>query len=54
MKSEQSDGNIEVTYSDGTKEEIESGFYERKDANGRTVEERPATQADVNRLRDLL
>ena len=35
---------------DGTKEEIEDGRYERKDALGRTVEERPATQADVDRL----
>jgi hypothetical protein len=42
---------IEVVYSDGTKEEIENGRYQRKDAAGRTVEERPATQADIDRLR---
>jgi hypothetical protein len=44
---------IEVENLDGTKEEIENGRYERKDAAGRTVEERPATQADVDRLRGL-
>ena len=49
-KVEISRNGIEVVYRDGTKEEIENGRYERKDANGRTVEERPATQADVNRL----
>ena len=43
----------EVRYSDGTKEEIENGRYERKDANGRTVEERPATAADIARLSGL-
>lgn len=54
VKSEIDSDGIEITYSDGSKEEIESGFYERKDSTGRTVEERPATQADVNRLNDLL
>lgn len=47
-----SDG-IEVTYSDGSREEVESGVYERKDTTGRTVEERPATQADLDRLNAL-
>ena len=42
--------NIEITFADGTKEEIENGVYERKNAAGRTVEERPATQADIQRL----
>jgi hypothetical protein len=41
---------IEVVHSDGTKEEIENGRYERKDASGHTVEERPATTADFTRL----
>lgn len=41
---------MEVVYSDGTKEEIFNSRYERKNAQGRTVEERPATQADVDRL----
>ncbi len=46
-------GGIEVRSVDGVKEEIEGGRYERKDASGRTVEERPATQADIDRLRGL-
>ena len=50
IKTEVEGNGIEVTYADGTKEEIENGVYERKDAAGRTVEERPATQADIDRL----
>ncbi len=46
-------GEIEVERADGTKEEIDGGRYERKDAAGRTVEERPATQADIDRLRGV-
>ncbi|MFD1808374.1 hypothetical protein ACFSHQ_10270 [Gemmobacter lanyuensis] len=42
-----------MTYSDGSREEVESGVYERKDTTGRTVEERPATQADLDRLNAL-
>lgn len=53
VKIEQSANGIEVTYSDGTREEIENGRYERKNSAGRTVEERPATQADINRLSSL-
>lgn len=49
-KIEVSASSVEVTYADGTKEEIENGRYERKNPAGRTVEERPATQADVDRL----
>jgi hypothetical protein len=44
---------IEVEFSDGTKIEIENGRYERKNAAGRTVEERPATAADLAALRAL-
>lgn len=44
---------IEVVNSDGTKVEIHDGVFERKDASGRTIEERRATQADVSRLRGL-
>ena len=44
-------GNIEATFSDGSRVEIENGRFERKDANGRTVEERQATAADLERLR---
>jgi len=53
VKVERTATEIEVRYSDGTKEEIEGGRYERKDANGRTVEQRPATQADIARLSGL-
>lgn len=41
---------LEVTFSDGSKIEIENGRYERKNTAGRTVEERRATQADVDQL----
>ena len=44
---------IEVVYANGSKEEIENGIYERKNAMRRTVEERPATQADFDRLAAL-
>ncbi len=43
--------NIEVVHPDGTKEEIENGRFERKNAQGRTIVERPATNADLARLR---
>lgn len=42
---------IEVVFADGTKEEIEAGRFERKNALGRTIVERPATEADFARLR---
>ncbi len=45
--------NIEVIHPDGTKEEIENGRFEMKDARGRTIIERRATRADVNRLMAL-
>jgi hypothetical protein len=51
VKVEQAAGGIEVTYSNGVREEIESGRFERKDASGRTVVERRATQADLARMR---
>jgi len=44
------DNGIEVVRADGSKEEIHDGLYERQDASGRTVEERPATSADIARL----
>ncbi len=46
--------NIEVKYTDGSKEEIQFGRYERKDTNNNTVEERAATSADVARLQALI
>lgn len=53
LKVERSASGMEVTYADGTREEIENGRYERKNSAGRTVEERPATQADMDRLSAL-
>ncbi|RUX97367.1 hypothetical protein EN935_11410 [Mesorhizobium sp. M7D.F.Ca.US.004.03.1.1] len=48
------EGNkIEVTHPDGTKEEIENGRLETKDASGRTIVERRATPADIARLNSL-
>jgi hypothetical protein len=48
------EGNkIEVTHPDGTKEEIENGRLEIKDASGRTIVERRATPADIARLNSL-
>ncbi len=52
-KIESSAAGIEVTYSDGSREEIENGRYEAKNSAGRTVMERPATQADIDRLNAL-
>ncbi|MCB2125521.1 MAG: hypothetical protein H6897_15210 [Rhodobacteraceae bacterium] len=49
-KIEVSSSGMEVTYSDGSREEIGNGRYERKNSAGRTVEERQATQADIDRL----
>jgi hypothetical protein len=43
--------NIEVVHADGTKEEIENGRFEMKNAQGRTIVERAATEADLARLR---
>ncbi|MFN3262568.1 MAG: calcium-binding protein [Pikeienuella sp.] len=45
---------IEVTFADGSVEEIENGIYERYDPRGRTVEERAATAADFARLEALV
>lgn len=52
-KVESAGRSIEVSYSDGSREEIEHGRYERKNAAGRTVEERRATAADRARLSAL-
>jgi hypothetical protein len=45
--------HIEVTFADGTRQEIENGRFEQKNAQGRTVVERPATPADADRLQAL-
>lgn len=52
-KIETSGNSVEIRYSDGTKEEIENGRYERKNASNRTIEERLATGADLSRLRSM-
>ncbi len=44
---------VEVTFPDGTRQEIEGGRFEQKDARGRTLVERPATAADLDRLSAL-
>ena len=49
-KLEVSGDNIEITYTDGWKEEIEGGRYELKDDRNRTVIERPAKASDRERL----
>lgn len=50
VKIERSSSGLEVSYSNGVREEIENGRYEMKNAAGRTVLERRATQADVDRM----
>lgn len=50
-KVEETPWGIEVEYSNGAKEEIEQGRYERKDVYGRTVVERPASTEDYGRIR---
>ena len=50
VKVERSASGVEITYSNGVREEIENGRFEQKDAAGRTVIERPATGSDVARL----
>ncbi len=47
-----SDG-VRIRYSDGSSERIDRGFYEHKSADGRTIEKRRATGADVSRLRAI-
>lgn len=53
VRIEATQAGIEVSFSDGTQVEIQNGRYERKNALGRTVEERPATQADIDALNAL-
>ena len=42
---------VVITFADGTKQEIENGRFEQKNAAGRTVVERPASAADFEQLR---
>lgn len=53
VKVERGSGTIEVVYSNGTKEEIDHGRYERKNAAGKTIVQRRATTADRARLKAL-
>ncbi len=46
--------NIELKYVDGSAEEIQNGVYEKKDASGNTIEERPSTAEDVARLQAII
>ena len=45
--------SVEITYEDGTKEEVNAGVYERKDAQNETIIERAATEEDLARLNEL-
>lgn len=47
------DGHIDIRYTDGSREEISGGIYERKNTAGDTVEQRPATDDDTARLSGL-
>ncbi|MCB1341135.1 MAG: hypothetical protein KDK24_08730 [Pseudooceanicola sp.] len=53
IKVEDIPGHLDIYYDDGRKEEIDLGVYQIKDADNRTVFERPATQADMDRLFSL-
>lgn len=50
---ERSAAGFEVEYANGWKVEVENGRYEVKNPAGRTVEQRPATSADLARFRGL-
>ncbi|GHF70601.1 calcium-binding protein [Seohaeicola zhoushanensis] len=53
IKVEDIPDHIDIYYNDGRKEQIDFGIYEIKDADNLTVFERPATQADIDRLFSL-
>lgn len=48
-----SGNDIKLTYSNGWTEEISSGRYKLKDQYNRTVVSRPASKADIQRLRQV-
>jgi len=52
-KVERSATGFEVEYANGWKVEVENGRFEVKNPAGRTVEQRPATNADLARFRGL-
>jgi Ca2+-binding RTX toxin-like protein len=45
--------NIDIRYSDGSRERIEFGVYELRDADGKRVERHRATEDDVARLEEI-
>ncbi|MDH3264791.1 MAG: hypothetical protein OEM24_12435 [Paracoccaceae bacterium] len=53
VRIEASRSGIEIRYADGSRERIHRGRYERRDRQGRVVEDRRATGADVSRLRAI-
>ncbi|MGB7262333.1 MAG: hypothetical protein WBC68_09690 [Albidovulum sp.] len=46
-------GGVRLRYSDGSREEIRNGQYQRKSATGRTLERRPARGSDIAHVRSL-
>ena len=46
-------GTVEVTHSNGMKEKVENGRFRMEDKFGRTIVDRKATAADVDRLKNL-
>ena len=45
--------SIAILHSNGMREEISGGRYEMRDAGGRTIVNRPATQSDLARLLEI-
>ncbi|AZO70465.1 MAG: hypothetical protein E5V89_22515 [Mesorhizobium sp.] len=52
-KVEVSASGIQVTHRNGMKETVEDGRFRMEDKFGRTIVERKATMADLNRLKSL-
>jgi hypothetical protein len=52
-KVEATAGGIQVTHRNGMKETIENGRFRMEDKYGRTIVDRKATMADLNRLNSL-
>ncbi|TIU66450.1 MAG: hypothetical protein E5W15_23030, partial [Mesorhizobium sp.] len=52
-KVEATAGSIQVTHRNGMKETIEKGRFRMEDKYGRTIVDRKATMADLNRLKSL-
>jgi hypothetical protein len=52
-KVEATSNSIQVTHRNGMKETIENGRFRMEDKYGRTIVDRRATMADLNRLKNL-